>query len=96
MQKTEFGQRLKSIRESKKLTQAKMSEIFGVSRVTISNWENAEHAPIDVIMKINELYPDVDLHWLLTGELRDNCNVLENKVSNLEVRVTAIENKLNA
>ena len=52
----------------KKLTQEQVAEILGVSRQTISNWENEKSYPdIISVIKMSECY-EVSLDYLLKGE----------------------------
>ena len=52
----------------KKLTQEQVAELLGVSRQTISNWENEKSYPdIISVIKMSECY-DVSLDYLLKGE----------------------------
>lgn len=54
--------------ELKKLTQEQVAELLGVSRQTISNWENEKSYPdIISVIKMSECY-DVSLDYLLKGE----------------------------
>lgn len=64
----EIGKKIKKARNEAKLTQEKAAEGIGVSRQTISNWENEKSYP-DVIsvIKMSDLY-SVSLDYLLKGE----------------------------
>ena len=44
----DIGSKIKAARLEKKLTQEQVAEILGVSRQTISNWENEKSYP-DII-----------------------------------------------
>ena len=41
----DIGCKIKAARIEKKLTQEQVAELLGVSRQTISNWENEERTP---------------------------------------------------
>ena len=47
----DIGSKIKAARLEKKLTQEQVAEILGVSRQTISNWENEKSYP-DIISVI--------------------------------------------
>ena len=64
----DIGSKIKNARLEKKLTQEQVAELLGVSRQTISNWENAKSYPdIISVIKMSECY-DVSLDYLLKGE----------------------------
>ena len=58
----DIGSKIKAARLEKKLTQEQVAELLGVSRQTISNWENEKSYP-----EMSECY-DVSLDYLLKGE----------------------------
>ena len=64
----DIGSKIKTVRIEKKLTQEQVAELLGVSRQTISNWENEKSYPdIISVIKMSECY-DVSLDYLLKGE----------------------------
>ena len=66
----DIGSKIKAARIEKKLTQEQVAELLGVSRQTISNWENEKSYPdIISVIKMSECY-DVSLDYLLKGELK--------------------------
>ena len=61
----DIGCKIKAARIEKKLTQEQVAELLGVSRQTISNWENEKSYPdIISVIKMSECY-DVSLDYLL-------------------------------
>lgn len=65
-----IGQQLKSARNKKKLTQEQLSEQIGISRQSISNWENSKSYPdIESLIKLSNIY-DLSLDVLLKGDDR--------------------------
>ena len=74
----------------KKLTQEQVAELLGVSRQTISNWENEKSYPdIISVIKMSECY-DVSLDYLLKGEqkmksyydyLEESTNVVKSNMN---------------
>ena len=68
MDQKKTGYFLKQLRNEKKLTQEQVAEILGVSRQTISNWENEKSYPdIISVIKMSDCY-EVSLDYLLKGE----------------------------
>ena len=64
----DIGSKIKSARLEKKLTQEQVAELLGVSRQTISNWENEKSYPdIISVIKMSDCY-EVSLDYLLKGE----------------------------
>lgn len=64
----DIGSKIKAARIEKKLTQEQVAQLLGVSRQTISNWENEKSYPdIISVIKMSECY-DVSLDYLLKGE----------------------------
>ena len=64
----DIGSKIKAARLEKKLTQEQVAEILGVSRQTISNWENEKSYPdIISVIKMSDRY-EVSLDYLLKGE----------------------------
>ena len=64
-----FGEKLKALRTSKKITQPKLSELLGVSINSICNYESGRSIPRDmkIYVKLAEIF-DVDLEYLYTQE----------------------------
>jgi len=64
----DIGSKIKAARMEKKFTQEQVAEVLGVSRQTISNWENGKSYPdIISVIKMSECYC-VSLDYLLKGE----------------------------
>ena len=64
----DIGSKIKAARLEEKLTQEQVAEILGVSRQTISNWENEKSYPdIISVIKMSDCY-EVSLDYLLKGE----------------------------
>lgn len=64
----EIGSKLKNARNKKGITQEKAAELLGVSRQTISNWENNKSYPdIISVIKMSDIY-SVSLDHLLKEE----------------------------
>ena len=63
-----FGEQIKSIRESKALTQEQFAEKLHVSRQAVSNWENDKNLPdIGMLILMSEVF-EVSLDQLIKGD----------------------------
>ena len=66
----DIGSKIKAARLEKKLTQEQVAELLGVSRQTISNWENEKSYPdIISVIELSSLY-SISLDDLLKGDER--------------------------
>ncbi|WP_208560797.1 helix-turn-helix domain-containing protein [Marinilactibacillus kalidii] len=64
----EVGQRIKERRNELGMTQDQVAEYLGITRQTISNWENGKSYPdIERIIRLSELYT-LSLDELLKGD----------------------------
>ena len=61
----DIGSKIKAARIEKKLTQEQVAELLGVSRQTISNWENEKSYP-DIIIPCGKTAP-VCSYSVVTG-----------------------------
>ena len=72
----DIGCKIKAARIEKKLTQEQVAELLGVSRQTISNWENEKSYPdIISVIKMSDYY-EASLDYLLKGEQKMNTYCL--------------------
>jgi transcriptional regulator with XRE-family HTH domain len=64
-----FGKRLRFLREKALLSQAELAKQLGYKKNTsISNLENGKSPPdINILLKLGKLF-DANLHWLITGQ----------------------------
>lgn len=79
----DIGTKLKTARLKAKLTQEKAAEAIGVSRQTISNWENEKSYPdIVSVISLSDLY-GISLDELLKGDRKmiEHLNESTNVVS---------------
>ncbi|MCR5153261.1 MAG: helix-turn-helix domain-containing protein [Lachnospiraceae bacterium] len=84
----DIGSKIKKSRMEANLTQEQAAEALGISRQTISNWENEKSYPdIISVLKMSDLY-SVSLDYLLKGEqtmsdyrdyLEESTNVVKSK-----------------
>ena len=87
--RVEIGSKIKKSRIDAKLTQEQAAETLGISRQTISNWENEKSYPdIVSVLKMSDLY-GVSLDYLLKGDspmknyldyIEESTNVVKSKV----------------
>lgn len=72
-----FSNRLKSLRQAQGDTQVQLSDKLGVSKQSVSNWENENILPsIEMLMKIANLF-GVTTDYLLDFEKRTNGRVID-------------------
>ena len=85
----DIGGKIKKSRTDAKITQEQAAQALGISRQTISNWENERSYPdIVSVLKMSDLY-SVSLDYLLKGEvsmneylnyIEESTNVVKSKV----------------
>lgn len=84
----DIGSKIKQARKDAGVTQEDAAEALGVSRQTISNWENEKTYPdIISVLKMSDLY-QVSLDYLLKGELPMNnyINYLDESTNTVKSR----------
>ena len=85
----EIGIKLKNARTEKGLTQEHAAELLGVSRQTVSNWENNKSYPdIVSVIKMSDIY-SVSLDHLLKEEVsvdKNYCEFLEESTSTVKAK----------
>ncbi len=70
-----LGDKLVELRKENKMSQEKFAEILGVTRQTISNWENYKNYPdISTIIKISDVF-HISLDVLLKGDIKMVSNM---------------------
>lgn len=78
----EVGERLKARRNELNLTQDQVAESLGITRQTMSNWENVRSYPdIERVIRLSELYA-LSLDELLKGDQKMVRHLQENTVVN--------------
>lgn len=86
----EIGSKIKEARAKSELTQEQVAEVLGVSRQTISNWENGKSYPdIVSVIKMSDLY-DVSLDYLLKGK---EAATMTNYMNYLEESTNTVKSK---
>ena len=92
----EIGTRLKNARVEMGLTQEKVAEEIGVSRQTVSNWENSKCYPDIVnVIKLSDLY-SVSLDELLKEDknmvrhLKESTDVVTSRKKLTKLIITLV------
>ncbi|MBQ3236397.1 MAG: helix-turn-helix transcriptional regulator [Oscillospiraceae bacterium] len=83
----DIGEKLKCARSSAQLTQEQAAEALGVSRQTISNWENEKTYPdIIAVIKMSDIY-NISLDELLKGSNKsDYFSYLEESTNMVKIK----------
>jgi len=63
-----FGLRLQSYRQEKRLTGKQFSEIIGISQGSLSELENGKRDPSGKVFQGIVENTDIDISWLITGK----------------------------
>lgn len=62
------------------LTATLFADKIGVQRSSISHILSGRNKPsIDFIIKLNDVFPDLDITWLITGKSNQNNTQIENE-----------------
>lgn len=74
-----IGEKIKSLRQSKDLTQSGLGELLNVSSQAVSNWERGKGYPdISNVIQISELFP-VSLDILIKEDIDFKAALIEDK-----------------
>ena len=82
----DIGGKIKKSRTDAKITQEQAAQALGISRQTISNWENERSYPdIVSVLKMSDLY-SVSLDYLLKGEgpMKDYLDYIEESTNTVK------------
>ena len=82
----DIGGKIKKSRTDAKMTQEQAAQALGISRQTISNWENERSYPdIVSVLKMSDLY-SVSLDYLLKGEgpMKDYLDYIEESTNTVK------------
>lgn len=89
----DIGKKIKEARARADLTQEQAAEALGVSRQTVSNWENSKSYPdIVSVVKMSDLY-SISLDCLLKDKEEDNT--MSNYLDYLEESTNVVKSKRN-
>ena len=68
-----LGYRLKELRKDKEMSQAQLGEILGVSKVSVSGYENGTRVPsVEILLMMLDVFK-VSADYLLGRELNVIC-----------------------
>lgn len=84
----DFIKRLEFILDYYSLTASSFADRIGVQRSSMSHLLSGRNKPsLDFILKIIDIFPDVDLYWILngTGTFPKNSEAIENTNQNIGV-----------
>ena len=88
-----FGDRLKELRKSKKLTQVQVSEMIGVQQGTYSRWENGTLEPnLDAVVKLAKLF-DTTTDYLLGKTIYSTLDGISHPITRIDMK--KLKDKLN-
>lgn len=91
----EVGERLKLRRVELNLTQEYVAEVLGITRQTISNWENGRSYPdIERMIRLSDVYL-LSLDELLKGDKKMVKHLQENTLVNHFLKVFIIMLSIN-
>lgn len=89
-----LSERIKEIRMAKKLSQVELSEILGVTKQSVSNWENDNIQPsVEMLVKIAEAF-NVSVDYLLGREDRRYLEVTglsESEIAHIQLIINDIK-----
>lgn len=69
----DFSNRLKILMETHELSAALLAEEIGINRSTLSHLLSGRNKPsLDLIVKLNQRFPEYSLSWLILGEEDSN------------------------
>ena len=86
-----FGDQIKNLRMSKCLNQVEMAKILGVTKQSVSNWENENIMPsVDILIKLSQFF-NVSTDYLLG--LTENHALNTEGLS--EIQIAHIQNIIN-
>lgn len=89
-----FGERLKSLRKSKKMTQIELSRVLGVDHTTISKWEAGIYeTDFETAQRIAQ-YFGVSADYLLGKENQEVKNLTETEILDYQKIIDASRRKL--
>ena len=82
----DFIKRLEIILDYYSLNASSFADKIGVQRSSLSHLLSGRNKPsLDFILKILEVFPDIDLYWILNGKGTFPKNTLENQIKDYPV-----------
>ncbi len=101
----DFVKRLEKVLQYYAISASVFADKIGVQRSSISHLLSGRNKPsLDLILKIIENFPEVDLYWILNGkgifpklaEIKPPTPILEKKTATLEMNFPAESNLFNS
>lgn len=86
-----FGERLKELRINKKNSQEEIGKVLGVTKATISNWENGKGCPVGDELKKLAKHFGVSVDYLLGFNQEDHEKMERLRVALLEAGINDID-----
>lgn len=81
-----FGDRLKELRKSKKLTQVQVSKMIDVQQGTYSRWENGTLEPnLEAVVKLAKLF-DTTTDYLLGKTIYSTLDVVSHPITRIDLK----------
>ena len=81
-----FGDRLKELRKSKKLTQVQVSEMIDVQQGTYSRWENGTLEPnLEAVVKLAKLF-DTTTDYLLGKMIYSTLDGISHPITRIDMK----------
>ena len=91
MDQQKIGEKLKTLRKERQLTQEELAEKLYVSSKTVSRWENGTNLPdISTLLEIADLY-GVDIREILLCERKRE--IMNNEIKDVAIKVADYSNK---
>lgn len=91
-----FGVQLKQLRQANRLSQVQLARSLGVSKQSVSNWENDNLIPsVELVIKLSQFF-SVPTDWLLGLEQRKYIEVTgltEEEIAHLQMVIWDITKK---
>ena len=88
-----FGDRLKQLRKSKKLTQVQVSEMIDVQQGTYSRWENGTLEPnLEAVVKLAKLF-DTTTDYLLGKTIYSTLDAVPHPITRIDLKKLKAFNK---
>ena len=89
-----WGVRLRDYRVQKKMNQKIFSEKIGITQSALSSYELETSKPsLEMLVKMAEVYEDLDLNWILIGEKRGttDSNIFQLKLDEYRKSISVLE-----
>jgi transcriptional regulator with XRE-family HTH domain len=89
----DFIKRLETLFDYYNLTASSFADKIGVQRSSLSHLLSGRNKPsLDFILKVTEVFPEIDLYWILNGKgnfpSSDETTIVQNEVSNSKTHLS--------